>query len=524
MKTYKAILALLLIAALFAALLTACADSGNGSGEGSPSGTGETTGTDSGKIDYGVEDGDEVTDIEIYVVQFSGTTSEYERVQDAINAISEPEIGIHVTLHVFEAGDYPTQLGLMMSGGENVDLAYMTFASAGYSSLYSNQQMMDISGLLDEYAPELKATMGEYLNTYAIDGGIYGLPPYRAYNSTSYMIMRKDILEELDLLDFAQNMSTWAEVETLFDAVKQTHPELYPTGGSLIVQDTIPCGEAFSDTISYDRLGDQLYLIYADASGEGTVRCLYEQDSWTQALQRMADWMEKGYIWPDSLFSEEYADNLVKQNAVFCIFQPSELGVEAAKTASCGYEMLCLPTAQLVVTSANVQKFGVFVPAVSDEPEAAVKFLNLWYTDSRISNLLAWGEEGVDYVVENGEATYPAGVEASTVGFHSHDFLAGNQMLVTPWSGSGADLREVAMQSLASAQTSAYLGFTFDSSEYATLVAGLTSIYDEYHRMLTCGGYTEEGRKAYLDKLYSSGLQEYIDAYQTQLDAWCAAN
>ena len=241
-------------------------------------------------------------------------------------------------------------------------------------------------------------------------------------------------------------------------------------------------------------------------------------------MTRAKDWMDRGFLWPDSLFSEELLpDNLVKQNAVFAIFQPSEMGVESAKTASCGYEMVCTPIKQIAVTSANVQKFGVCVPAVSDEPEAAVRFLNLWYTDSRIANLLAWGEEGTDYIVRDGEASYPEGVEAATVGFHSHDFLAGNQFLVTPWSGSGADMRERAKADLLSAPVSAYLGFTFDSAEYSTLIAGLTSVNEEFEQPLKSGGYTPELLQDFLAKLEQAGLRGYLSAYQTQLDAWLSA-
>ena len=520
MKKFKALLALALVAALILTLFAACSNS-----EQPQSGDQAPSGTPADEIDYGDDEG-EVTNIEMYVVQFSGTTEQYERVEDAINAITEPEIGVHVKMEMFESGDYPTKLSLMMSGGENVDIAYMSFAAAGYASLYSAGQLMEISDLLDTYGTGIKETLGEYIYTYALGEGIYALPPYRAYNSTSYMIMRKDMLEGIGMTEFAENMTTWAEVEELFDAVKTAYPDIYPTGGasSYLVQDSIPSGDTFADTISYDRLGDALYLVYTDTAGTEPVSNVYEKPEMVQAMERAADWMDKGYIWPDSLYSDEFADNLVKQNAVFCIFQPSELGVESAKAASCGYEMLCLPTANLAVTSANVQKFGVCVPAVSDEPEAAVKFLNLWYTDSRIANLLSWGEEGVDWVLtESGEADYPEGVDASSVGFHSHDFMAGNQLLVTPWAGSGSDLREKAMESLAQAPVSAYLGFTFDSTEYNTLVAALTSVNDEYAQTLKSGGYTAEGNAEFIEKLNSVGLQDYLDAFQTQLDAWLAS-
>ena len=109
------------------------------------------------------------------------------------------------------------------------------------------------------------------------------------------------------------------------------------------------------------------------------------------------------------------------------------------------------------------------------------------------------------------------------MGFHSHDFMVGNQFLITPWAGAGADQREQAKKLMDAAPLSPYLGFTFDSTGFDTVIASLTSVTNEYSRALGGGGYSEATYNEYVDKLHRVGLDEYLDGFQTQLDAWLAS-
>ena len=536
MKTWKTLLSLVLVAVLCLSLFAACAKETAPAASGESSQTPATTPAknENDKKDETSDqpattepaepetvDPEDVVDIQMYVVQFTGTVEGAPRVQDAINAITEPEIGVHMEMQLFDFGEYATQMGLMAASGEAIDLAYMSFGAAGYSSLYTAGQLMNIRSYLDEYAPGLEATMGDYINTYAIGDGVYALPPYRAYNSLGYILMRKDMLEELGMLDFAKNMKSWADVEELYAAEHAKFPDIYPTCNAGC-QDLVFGGETFADALPYDRLGDALYLVRV--GDDDKVISHVETQEYLDQVQRAKRWLDAGYIWPDAQFSDEMGDNLIRQNVAFSEYMPSEYGVESAKYQATGYEIVATEIQPIMVCSAHTQKFGICVPSIADEPEAAVKFLEMMYTDKRIIMLLTYGEEGVDYeITATGEADYPAGVESSTVGFHSHDFMVGNQFLITPWAGAGADQREQAKKLMDAAPLSPYLGFTFDSTGFDTVIASLTSVTNEYSRALGGGGYSEATYNEYVDKLHRVGLDEYLDGFQTQLDAWLAS-
>ena len=79
------------------------------------------------------------------------------------------------------------------------------------------------------------------------------------------------------------------------------------------------------------------------------------------------------------------------------------------------------------------------------------------------------------------------------------------------------------MQIMQQAEVSPYLGFAVDTTELDNEIAAITAVNDQYTYNLGSGLYTDEMYADYLAKLESAGLQAYLDAFQTQLDAWVAA-
>ena len=51
----------------------------------------------------------------------------------------------------------------------------------------------------------------------------------------------------------------------------------------------------------------------------------------------------------------------------------------------------------------------------------------------------------------------------------------------------------------------------------------MQNVYGEYNATIACGFGSEEKYQQYIDKLYTSGLQEYLDEVQRQVDEYLAA-
>ena len=542
MNKTKRLLALLLALVMVATTMAACSKSEGGGQTTKPTEApaqtqggeetkapettaGDTTGEET-QAPAGEQTWDgEVTDINVMLMDLRGVSENAQPVIDAMNEITEKSIGVRIHVTWAGTGDYATQLNLSISGNEQLDLAMIApIEASSFTTLSSNGQLMDITEYMNNEGKDALALVKDYIGAYSIEGKIYGIPTYRNYGSSVYLIMRKDILEQVGMMEKAENLSSWSEVEEIFAAVAE-QTELAPIAGAKNVSyqgGSLFGDNSFANTTSFDNLSDVLNVVFTD--NEGNVTLLQENEAYRTQMDMVRSWYEKGWIYKDSLVTTDHVDTLLKAGVAFCAIETSELGVETSKLEATGYDMLCVELVPNMIGSSYVNKFGLCVPVTAQEPEAAVRWINALFTNPDLTNLLVWGREGEDYVMVNGEADYPEGKDASSVAYHTADFLYGNYFNAHPWAGNGADFREVALNALKSSPVSPYLGFAVDQSELTNTIAAITSVVDKYKGTIYCGAYTDAEYDEFVTSLKTAGVEEYLAAYQEQLKAWIEAN
>ena len=419
----------------------------------------------------------------------------------------------------------------MMSSGESLDLMLtLPSGSSGFSSMQTQGQLMDITDILETYGQPVLDTLGEIIKGTSINGSIYGLCGYRNIVSGEYIVMRTDVLEDLGLLESAQNMTSFSEYEEILEQVKSSEKWSYLSGlvgsgqGSTILQQGAFCSEdLFADTKLFDNLGDTYKVISIDPNGEDhTIKMTFETEEYQKIYEKLKKWYDNGYIHKDAATTQESGTDLIKSNVGFSMICDGEYGIEATKSADCGMPVTCIKIKDYPITTGSCTKFTWVVPSTSKSPEAAVTFLNMMYTDSRIANLLAWGIEGTDYEVVDGEACYIEGNESPA--YHTNDFMYGNQFITLPWEGSGADMREQALAVLQEATYSQYMGFACDTSSIVNEISAVSNCLSEYRPQIETGMASEEVFNDFLEQLDASGVDKIVDCYQQQLDAWLQQN
>lgn len=473
---------------------------------------------------------DVMAEIDMCFVPMGSSPKDTQIVEDAINDITEKEINVHVKLNVIEAGNYDQQIGLMMTSGEKMDLIMTRpIGSCTFNNMASKKQFVDISTLLEEYAPEIPTMLGELLSATTVDGAVYGVPTYRNFVTGAWIVMRTDVLEDLGLLDKARNMTSFTEYEELLEAVKNSEKWNYLSGvvssdanGLILPLAGAYLGEdKFSDAYYYDQLGDLNKVVAIDPEGKDQeIYMNYATDSYKAMIDRMQGWYEKGYVYNDSATTPDSAEILVRSDVAFSYFVESELGVDVAKSAACGYDMTCVKIIDMPISTSSCTKFTWCVPVNSTEPEATIKFMNMMYTDARIANLLAYGIENIHYQVKDGVAYYMDGEDANSCGYHTSDFQFGNQFLVLPWDGQSADFRELAKAEMDNAKFSKYLGFSCDTSNIENAITSVTNVVAEFGPSLECGMASDSDYDAFIEKLNASGVQDILAEYRKQLDEW----
>lgn len=495
--------------------------------------------TDATETDAAETDASETADAEefeeanitVALLSFSPLdSSATDAIEEKINEMTQKDLNITVDLQWYDAGTYPTQIPMMIQAGDTLDLfMYVPSGGTTFSSLLEANQLMDVTDILDEYGQNITAALGDFLLGTTKSGRIYGIPNNSCYASSEGILMRKDILDQVGMTEKAESASSWSDIEEIYKAVA-ANTDLSPVINGDVVgtvanpRPYLNSPDNFSDCKYTDSLGDDYNMFMVDEDTD-TVSCYFTSDDYKKTIERIRNWYEEGLIYKDAAISQNYSDTLIKSGIGFSRIGILELGSKEASESTTGYDLVQVDITPAEITTASTRKFGFAVPVTSEEPEAAIRFLDYLYQSQEATTTLAWGLEGRDWILnDDGLCTYPEGVTNDTATYHIGDFLYGNQQMVIPWEGSSATLREDQQAANDAAVVSKYMGFSVDGDALTTEVTACRNIVTQYQPALNAGSDPdwEASFDEMCSKLEAAGINDIIAAYQEQLDAWLA--
>ena len=195
-----------------------------------------------------------------------------------------------------------------------------------------------------------------------------------------------------------------------------------------------------------DGLGDSNFCgVLMDQANSTTVENFFATDWFKDTTTMLYDWYQKGYISKDAGTNTENWRTVCKAGNLFSLFFSYHPGTPVEFQSSTGYDFEIVPFYdEPMINSSSYSGIIFSVAQNSENPEKAMQVLDYIYGSPEIMNLLNWGEEGTDYVVEdeeNGIINYPDGVTADNVGY---SFNCGwelpNQFIAYKWDGSDPQL------------------------------------------------------------------------------------
>ena len=474
---------------------------------------------------------EDIAEINILFWTLNTVPSELDDVEEAINEITREKINTEIHLDIVDMGSYAQQVNLMVSSGEKLDLMVtLPGDTAHFNSMTSQNQLMDITELLEEYAPELlEIVPKEWLAGTTIDDKIYSVTSYGDKATPLCFVCRTDILEKTGI--DPSTLKTAGDFTKLFAVVKDMEPQINPlTGSNKNVMTTPYMIDADGKFFSYDGLGEGNNSIIAIMPGDGSkISNRYETDEFRATCDWINQWYEAGYVDKDLANKDDTAESFIKGGTAFGYFKMVSGGSAGAGSMqqAHGYEMTVIELADAVINTGVIRKFSWAVPQNATEPEAAVKFMNLLYTDEDIVNLLTWGIEGQHYrTMEDGTLDFLEGQDANSCGYYLGDCSAiiGNGFIAKVRSGQSADYRQQTLELNQKAQVSEFLGFGIDNTSAENTLTALTNVVKELRPALGCGLKGSEGVQEMIDKLKAADVDRYIADMQKQLDDWIAAN
>ena len=457
----------------------------------------------------------------VTMVLNGSTQPDEERIEQKINEILEPELNANLDIVVLPWASASQQLQLMLSGDEKIDVFYTQATNAVQ---YMNAgQIVDMSELIDKYGTNIKQIYGEDIaKINQIEGFVYGVPNQIERGSIPAIFMRKDLVEKYNI-DTTQ-IKEPKDLESVFETVKAGEPDMTMLYSSS--ESDAPLTRLFRG----DTLSDSNYLgVLMDQTNSTKLENFFATDWFKDTTTMLHNWYQKGYISQDAGTNTENWRTVCKAGNLFSLFFAYHPGTPVEFESSTGYDFEIVPFYnEPIINSSSYNGVTFSIAQNSENPEKTMEVLDYIYGSSEIMNLLNWGEQDKDYVIEdadNGIINFPEGITSDNAGYNLNlGWELPNQFIAYKWTGSDPQLWEKMEEFNGSAKSSKAVGFLFDSSNCSSEIAALSNIVKQYSGALYSGsGDPDELIPELLEALDDAGINEVIQAKQEQLDAFLAA-
>ncbi|MCF0185063.1 MAG: ABC transporter substrate-binding protein [Bacteroidaceae bacterium] len=498
----KKLLSLILAASMVGTLFAGCGSTSEGG-----TSAGSDASTESASADAGAPK--EIEKIKIYVPT-SGKSDDMDAVMEKVNEISREKIGVEVEFNAYEFGQWFQQYSLFLSGTEDVDILANY---GGYLNAVSQGAAYDLTDLIQEYGQDIIAMEGDYLKSGEIAGVQYAIPIYASYAWTMGIIYRQDVVDELGLGDMVANVKTLEDWGQVLEEVKKAKPEMQP-----FVTNNGNTAPNFQYG-TWDDLGNN-YGVLMNGGATNEVVNLFETDEYAKYCGVMHDWYLKGYSSKDIQTQTDGFTVLTQNDAAFSTLGQTDFNTSFYQSTTCkkpiGAILLNTPVAR---TYNNVT---YTVMSNTEHAEACMKFLNLWFSDVEIGNLISYGIEGTHYVLnDKGMGTYPDGMDSQSCTYHLGSAISNTNRI--RWESENPDYAQLLKESNDTAQKSKALGFSFDTTNVTNEITQLDNVRSKYQIGLESGAFDpDEVLPEFNKALKDAGLDTVIAEKQAQLDAFLA--
>lgn len=441
-------------------------------------------------------------------------------VEEAINGITREKIGAEVELMPISISDYSSNVSLALQDGKPIDI----FESIGdFNTVVSGNMAYNLTNMIDACASETKKLLGEDLLSVCYkDGKLYGIPTYKPYAATPMIIYRKDIANQLGI-----DMSKVKNANGLTDIlkkVKKAYPNMTPLvpvqQGNSGLNLCIPEIDYLTDGVNSPK-GVLM-------GGDMTVIDYYGTKEFEKMCKLVRLWYNAGLILKDAATTTSTAIELMASDKAFCyVASYNYPAVDAPAVLEVQNDIPSLGAVQIgdaYITTDSINSLSWMISATSVNPVAALKFLNLTFTDQNIMNLIVYGIKDRDYVLDHeGFVSYQNGKAAFGVPYTAqlNCGTLGNYFLMYPLFGTRKESIIWEEKQNKQAKKSPAMYFTFDSSSVKTEYAAVNNVIDQYLPGLLCGSMDPEMAISEFEyKLSTAGLDNIIAEKQKQLDKW----
>lgn len=455
-----------------------------------------------------------------YMPGTTANTADMPGVMEKVNTILKDKINAKLNFNQIEYADYDTKIQVIIAASEAYDLCYTASWLNLYGPNVAKGAFLAIDDLLNKYGTSMLSTIpAKYWDAAKVNGKIYAMLNYQFFATKSALWVKKDLADKYQF-DY-KNATKLQDFEPFLANVMKGEKGINPI---LINAGSIGYNDPSNGALYYQALPDN-FIFYVNGSDTSLkVVNLFDTQAFKDKYSIVRDWYLKGYLPKDVAIKEQNAslDEKAGKYAVWCGGN-AKPGADVDMTTAFGYNVACIPMNKTYVDASGILATMTAVSKNSKNPDRAVMFYDMLYSDKELYNTLVFGLEDKNYkkLSEDTIDLIPnSGYTNSGWGW-----AMGNQFNAYYLKGQQPGLWEETKKMNEDAEPSPLMGFSYNSDAMKTELTAITAVYNEYKPRIMYG--TEDMDKLLTEfnkKLESAGMSKVMADIQAQLDQWKTAN
>jgi putative aldouronate transport system substrate-binding protein len=452
------------------------------------------------------------------VMAFPGSTpKDLAAVNEEMSKYLQGKINATIELRPIDWGAWNDKTNLMFASNDQFDVIW-TSSWMGLGNQVTKEQIIPLDELINEYGQGIKSIIDpDVVEGGKINGKVYGAVTNKEFASTRGIVMRKDLVEKYNI-DVTQ-LKELEDFTPIFAQIKQNEPGMTPIQAE-------GNNSPLTQMLQFDSLGDGLGALVR-GSTDLKVGNIIATPEYMNLAKLMRQWFEAGYINKDAPTRNDGVANAVKAGKAFSYAVSMKPGIELQESRNTGVPMVAVELTKPFMTTGDTTSAMLAIPTTTGDPERAMMFIDLLFTDKYLINLLNWGIEDKHYVkVSDNVIDYPEGVDAASSGYNlNQSWMFGNQMNTYLWKVENPELWSLYKTFNDSAERSPALGFVFNPEPVKNEIAAINNASQQYSTVVATGAVDpEKAISEYLKKLEAAGADKVITEKQRQLDEWAKTN
>ena len=214
-------------------------------------------------------------------------------VEDEINNYLKEKINATLKLTTYTWGDdFECKMAAKVASGEPFDITYTASWALDYIKNSKNGAFVDVTNMMDTYAPKTKALLGKnILKGAKVNGRLYAIPTLNSSTYKSYgIILNKGLVSKYKV--DTSKIKKISDLEPIFKKIKAKDPKIvdfYPFDTSGY--------DSIYETLNFEKLVENRTPGAVKCDGKSTkVINEYESSDAKALFSLMHKWYKSGYI------------------------------------------------------------------------------------------------------------------------------------------------------------------------------------------------------------------------------------